>query len=313
MKTNERERPLRNLWENFRCLLRQMKRLEPEAFSRQLNSVISPKKETLFDTTRQEMRSICARSDFAVRDALFEPDPWLREARDSHQGERCFLLGCGPSLKNLDTSLLRGERVMATNGAFLLEGIEPDYYMTVSHYFYQSHLEAIRDLRCERRFLPHYLDQLDSDCPTTWLNTVEAGEYGDFSKDRPLRFSYEPHRRVFLGGTVIFTCLQILYYLGFQEVILLGVDHSYTAPSKDAQGSYWLDSQKMQDHFMAKYYKEGTQVNIDMPAMDRAYALSVEAFEQGGRRLVNATPGTKLEIIPKIDLEDVLALRSTEA
>ncbi|MGF1448117.1 MAG: hypothetical protein ACFB20_01725 [Opitutales bacterium] len=314
MSTDAPERPLANLWGNLRCLLRLMRRLPPDEFSRQLNSIISPNGQTLFDATRQDLRKAQTRANFAVREALYEPDPWLREARDRHRGERCFLLGCGPSLKNLDTSLLRGERVMATNGAFLLEGIEPDYYMTVSHYFFRSHLEAIRNLGCARRFLPLYLHELHSDSPTTWLNTVEADEYGDFSPQRPLRFSDAPHERVFLGGTVIFACLQILYYLGFEEVILLGVDHSYaSAGQQERKDAYWIDSQSMQDHFMPKYYKEGTQVNIDMPAMDRAYTLSVDTFRQDGRRLLNATPGTKLEIIPKIDLEAVTSLGSTNA
>ncbi|MGF1485100.1 MAG: 6-hydroxymethylpterin diphosphokinase MptE-like protein [Opitutales bacterium] len=311
MNTDDKPTPKRNLWRNLRFLFQQMQKTKPEEFRRQFNHVLSPKGHTLLDQTRDQLHRLQHTNAFTVRDSLYQVDHWFEASKDAHTGERCFLLGCGPSLKNLDTTLLAGEQIMATNGAFLLDNIKPDYYVTVSHYFYQSHLDAIRGLRCKRRFLPHYLKELESDCPTTWLNTVEASDYGQLSTEKPLRFSNEPHKQLFLGGTVIFACLQILLHLGYEEVILLGVDHSYSAAiQKKHKTEFWTDSASMQDHFTKNYYRKGTQVNIDLPAMERAYQLCHQAFENKGRRLYNATPGTRLTLIPKIDLEAAVALRS---
>ena len=41
----------------------------------------------------------------------------------------------------------------------------------------------------------------------------------------PWFFSTHPERHVVLGGSVMGPALQILYYLGFSEVIMLGLDH----------------------------------------------------------------------------------------
>lgn len=52
--------------------------------------------------------------------------PWRRESirrlsllRDAHKGERCFLIGNGPSLKRTDLSLLRNEFSFGFNRIFL--------------------------------------------------------------------------------------------------------------------------------------------------------------------------------------------------
>lgn len=52
--------------------------------------------------------------------------PWRREScrrlgllKDSHRGERCFIVGNGPSLKNTDLSLLKNEFAIGMNRVFL--------------------------------------------------------------------------------------------------------------------------------------------------------------------------------------------------
>src|SRR5512146_2496007 len=52
--------------------------------------------------------------------------PWRRASirklsalKDSHRGERCFLIGNGPSLRSTDLSRLRGEFTFGFNRIFL--------------------------------------------------------------------------------------------------------------------------------------------------------------------------------------------------
>jgi len=51
----------------------------------------------------------------------FAQDPWLTASRDRHEGQRCFLVGTGPSMKRIDCGLLKGEVVFAVNGAIYLD------------------------------------------------------------------------------------------------------------------------------------------------------------------------------------------------
>ena len=244
----------------------------------------------------------------------FSQDLWLANAKDRHKGERCFLLGTGPSLNKVDLSKLRGEWTMGVNGTFMLESLQLDYFVSVSYEFWQNHVKALKSY-CpeERRFLPSYLRQLASDCPTTWLTPIELKNHHRVEKANPWFFSTSADRYVVLGGTVMFACLQILYYLGFSEVILLGVDHNYseyglTSDSTGERGKRVPVEDLQGLHFTSDYYQpEGVRkIHIDLTASERAYQLSYEAFENAGRKILNASPGTKLETFPKVRLEDVV-------
>lgn len=233
----------------------------------------------------------------------FSQDQWLAQAKDIHKGERCFLLGSGPSLNKVDLSRLHQEWTMGVNGTFLLNSLQLDYFVTVSHLFWKQYTEELKEYCCKRRFLPRYLNMLEADCPTSWLTTIERKDHVRVEEACPWFFSTQADRYVVLGGTVIGVCLQILYHLGFSEVILLGIDHNYglKRESLDKRGS-WVGTEKISDYyFMPNYYPKGGETFINIVAVDRAFQLSLEAYQTVGRKLVNASPGTMLDIIPKVD------------
>jgi hypothetical protein len=229
-------------------------------------------------------------------------DPWFSAARNSCSGERCFLLGCGPSLNAVDLGKLEGHKVMGVNGTALIDGLNLDYFVTVSNYFWKSHQKDLSDLEC-RRFIPYFLREfLESNSPTVWLNSIADKEYKILDVEKPWKFSYDPDRFIFLGGTVIFVCLQILYYLGYEEVVVLGLDHDYGIDKNDVpRAGKSVSSDSLKAHFKKDYYRKGEQVHIDLHGMERAYDLAEEAFRANGRRILNATPGTKLETFEKVE------------
>ncbi|WPJ94701.1 hypothetical protein SH580_14800 [Coraliomargarita algicola] len=245
----------------------------------------------------------------ALRTQCLDPDEWFVGAKNSCRGERIFLLGCGPSLNKVDLSLLQGHKVMGVNGAALIDGLELDYFVSVSNFFWKSHVEEIQSLKC-RRFIPYFLQQqLKSDAPTVWLNTVSDSEYAALDVEKPWKFSFQPQEHVFLGGTVIFVCLQILYYLGFEEVVILGLDHDYgiDPSSIPVEGTY-VKSDQLHAHFTPGYYDSGQQVHIDIQGMERAYELSRAAFFADGRRILNASPGTKLKTFEQVNFNSLFEL-----
>jgi len=236
-------------------------------------------------------------------------DPWLALSKDLHKGGRCFLLGTGPSINKMDLSLLKNEITMGVNGIFLIDSLKLDYYVSVSHMFWKHHHKTMKNYCCKRRFFPDYLkDALESDCPTSWLTSIELPEHKRLQKESPWFFSYSPDRYIVLGGTVIFVCLQILFYLGFSEVILLGIDHDYgIAKEKLGPRGLLYSTKKLDAHFTDKYYpKDCGKVHIDIAGSERGYKLANEAFKKAGRSIVNATPGTKLDVFPFVKFSDVI-------
>ncbi|MCI0892682.1 MAG: hypothetical protein J4N65_09025, partial [Chloroflexi bacterium] len=111
---------------------------------------------------------------------------------------------------------------------------------------------------------------------------------------------------VFEGGTVTYVALQAAYWMGFQEVILVGVDHRYsTAGPANAMVVSQSDDP---DHFDPEYFGRGFRWQLpDLEASERSYRLARAAFEADGRRIVDATVGGQLEVFPKIDYKSLFA------
>jgi len=68
--------------------------------------------------------------------------PWRRESsqklkrlHDIHKGERCFIIGNGPSLQQTDLSLLKGEYTFGMNRFFLAFpelGFQTSYFLSMN-------------------------------------------------------------------------------------------------------------------------------------------------------------------------------------
>ena len=59
----------------------------------------------------------------------------LAALKGIHNGERCFVIGNGPSLKNMDLSLLKGEYTIGTNRIYLMFaelGFPVSYYLCIN-------------------------------------------------------------------------------------------------------------------------------------------------------------------------------------
>jgi hypothetical protein len=117
-------------------------------------------------------------------------------------------------------------------------------------------------------------------------------------------FSTNADQFVVLGGTMIFVGLQILYHLGFSEVILLGVDHNYSiAKEQLAKGGEMMSAKNIDAHFLPNYYRRGGKFFMDIESMEHACRLADEAFKADGRRILNASPGTQLDVYPVVDYD----------
>ncbi len=315
----------RKIAEQVRRLRARVETLESSPASSTDGQVLSELQETIKDIEAihgrsnehiRKVDSLGRRTRDLVRRHLenhhsagFVPDPWLESARDRHLGQRCFLLGSGPSLASLDPAQLDGEVVMSLNGASQLEGLRSDYFMTVAHEWWQQNIQWLDSQKVgTRRFLPPYVGCCDDGIPTSRMRVASPAEATIRGLDVPQAFCSDAARLVYLGGTVVFPALQVLFYLGFAEVVLLGIDHSYAHADEEAvQNS--VPSSSL-EHFKPDYYTDPLRIHCDIPAMERAYRMALGAWEVGGRRLLNATPNTRLDIIPQVDLATVLGQRS---
>ena len=219
----------------------------------------------------------------------------LSEMKDAHRGERCFIIGNGPSLKQTDLSQLHNEYTFGTNRIYMMFpdlGFTTSYYVSVNSLVIEQCAEDIRSLPIPKflSWRSHNLIQPTEDM--VFLHTTYTG---------PL-FAQDVRSRMWEGATVTYVTLQLAYHMGFEQVILIGVDHSYSTAGKP---NTTVTSQGDDpNHFNARYFGKGFRWQLpDLDTSERGYIMARDAYAQDGRHVVDATIGGKLTIFPKVDYE----------
>jgi len=217
----------------------------------------------------------------------------INEFKDKHKGERCFVLGNGPSLENVDFSLLEGAVTFGMNGIFKNTwGFMPDYYVCVNPMLLNQWGRQIMELDTVR-FLSEIPNAPELEGETVWMDTSL----------REPKFTYEMDQPIWEGYTVTFVCLQLAYYMGFEEVIMLGVDHDYGVVEQPNR----LVVQEGEDahHWGNNYFEEGLKWHTpDLKMNELAYSLAKNAYKD--RYLYNASVRTALETIDTYPLRHIL-------
>ena len=92
------------------------------------------------------------------------------------------------------------------------------------------------------------------------------------------------------------------YFLGFQEVILIGVDHNFV--SKGKPNTTVVSAGDDPNHFSPAYFGKGFRWQLpDLVTSEKGYQLAKEAFESTGRKVLDATIEGKLTVFPKTDYD----------
>jgi hypothetical protein len=218
----------------------------------------------------------------------------LSKMKDTHRGKRCFIIGNGPSLRQTDMSKLQDEYTFGMNRIYLMFpdlGFHTTYFVSVNHLVIKQCAQEILHLEIPK-FLPwgSRRDMPEATPDTIFLNTSCPGR----------GFCEDVRRPIWIGATVTFVALQLAYHMGFEQVILIGVDHSFASqgPAGQAVTSQGDDP----NHFAPNYFGKGFRWELpDLQTSEFAYRLAREAFEKDSRQVLDATVGGKLTIFPKVD------------
>lgn len=217
---------------------------------------------------------------------------------DRHKGKRCFILGNGPSLQITNLGLLKNEFTFGMNRIYLHfpdMGFQTSYYVAVNTLVIDQCANEIMALDLPRFVSWRGRKWLRHDADVMFLDT----DYTD-----PPTFSTDVTGRVYEGSTVTYVALQLAYYMGFEEAILIGVDHSFV--TKGTPNVTVVSDGEDPNHFSKEYFGKGFRWQLpDLEASEQAYIMAREAFESSGRRVLDATIGGKLTIFPKVDYGDL--------
>lgn len=257
------------------------------------------------------------RTDAAFRRDESMTDLWdddeLRRFYNIHTGERCVIIGNGPSLNLLDLRRLANEYTIGVNGIFYaaeVMGFDLNYYVVEDSMVVNDNLAAIQQYRAGHKFFPSiYRDLISKEANVTFFNLNQSF----YLKGSPTycipRFSTDGASRFFSGQSVTIVNLQLAYYMGFAEVILIGMDFSYSVPeTSKITGNHILSQGDDPNHFHPDYFGKG-KVWKD-PKLDRvlaSYLLAKQMYEADGRRILNATAGGNLQIFQRVEYESLFS------
>ncbi len=244
----------------------------------------------------------------------------IRSLKNRYRDQRVFVLGNGPSLSIQDLTLLKDEITFASNKVYLaFDQTEwrPNYYFVFDKLVALNNAAVIRELPLTKLFSNEVRPWLGSDPDAIWLHeTYENGVWLDQERDGVEisggHFSTNALLRVSSGWTVIYAQLQLAHYMGFREIVLLGLDFSFNVDTKKVETKekgyeVALESRGERNHFHPDYRKPGEVWAIPrLDMQERAFRLAKAAFEESGRVVVNASRQSKLDVFPRTTLEAVL-------
>ncbi len=226
-----------------------------------------------------------------------ESNPEMAALRDTQWG-RCFLVGCGPSLNVTPLDRLR-EPSFACNGIheiFPKVVWRPTYYGLMwtpnrakRRKYFQPALDKSATVFLDERWKGKL------DCPRAIYFSIGYDWDGAIHKHY---WSWDVSKLVGCHHTSVYQLAQIAVYIGFTELVLVGCDSNYV------QG--WNNFSP--DYYPGTYLEEAQVAEIHR--MHRhAWEQMRAACSTRGIKILDATIGGKLDVFPKVDIEEVLSAR----
>ena len=225
--------------------------------------------------------------------------PQLRQFHNKHKGQDCFIMGNGPSLNKMDLAPLANYHTFGLNKIYLIRD-KVDLNL--------SYLVSTNPLVVEQAHAE--FEQMD--CPVFLSYTAAQGVVAD--KPHIFRmhtlntwsFYEDLAQPICEGNTVTYVALQIAYYMGFERVFLIGVDHSFKQ-SGEAHETQVFQGEDV-NHFHPDYFKGQKWQLADVDGSEVSFHFANYYFRKAGRQVLDATLGGKLTVFPKISYEDALKI-----
>lgn len=219
----------------------------------------------------------------------------LANLKNSHTGQRCFIIGNGPSIRKMDLRLLKNEFTFGLNRIYLLFdelGFATTYLVAVNRLVIEQCVHELISQPCQK-FLPWSLRRYLPSHPPEGLSLIQADAL------RP-GFCHDARRPMWQGATVTYVAMQLAYHMGFDQVILIGVDHSFATTGK--ANKVVVSQGDDPNHFAPEYFGKGFRWQLpDLETSEIAYRMARRAYDANGRQILDATINGKLTIFPKVD------------
>ncbi len=229
---------------------------------------------------------------YGYKDADYLP---LKQMEGKYKGKRCFITCTGPSLTIEDLEALKDEYVFGMNSICLIHdktSWKPDFFGVQDDAVYEKIQDTLRTTDNGIVFLPHEYKKKYG-APADWISFPICGSYHLWEcyrlKKYFSKFSKDCYVKVYDGFSITITLVQLAFYLGFDEIYLLGADCSYQGEKQHfIETGHVSDYTNTGDRFMA------------------TYSQLKEFADKKNLKIYNATRGGYLEVFQRVNFDEVI-------
>lgn len=237
-----------------------------------------------------------------------------KNSKNKFIGNRAFLIGNGPSLNRTPLYLLKNEYTMGFNRFNLMfERLDwvPNFYCNIDDRVLMDMIQEINDSICKQChyiFIPdihpyniNFKKKINNFENIFWLYLEKL----PFSQNLPY---------CGINKTVASVGLQILAYLGFNPIYLIGMDLEYKdhiSVKKNNPRNWTSTSDNDPNHFDPRYFGKGRKYHH--PRLKETFKRLKEGklfFDNLNIFIYNATIGGKLEIFPRKKFKSLFSIDS---
>lgn len=218
----------------------------------------------------------------------------LLKYKNKYIGQTCFLVANGSSLKKMDLSFLENKISFGLNRIYLAYEdmcFTNNFLVSINKLVLEQFSSEIKSLN-----IPKFLNW---ECRETYKHDKRAlFIYKSFFGSK---FGKELNKSINPAATVTYAALQIIYFMGFKKVIIIGLDHNYVTKSKNTPNKTEIRTEeKDENHFHPNYFPKGAKWETpDLTSSDYFYEIAREEFEKDGRSIIDCTIGGKCSVFQK--------------
>lgn len=232
----------------------------------------------------------------------FQYSKRLLKFQNVHKGKDCFIIGNGPSLREMDLLPLNHYYTFGLNKIHLLlnkTDLDVSYHIAVNPLVIEQSVEEFEKLKC-----PSFISYTAGNGLLKPLDHI----YFIMTQGPGITYTFQTNllRGMHEGYTVTFVAMQIAYFMGFERAFLIGVDHNFIAKGKENEKQYLAGEDH--NHFDPTYFSNKEWHLPDLEASELSYHLAKFFYSRDNRSIYDATVGGKLNIFPKMSYEDALKI-----
>lgn len=235
---------------------------------------------------------------------------------DKYDGKSCFLIGCGPSIKQQKLSKLKGQNVIGLSTFYyhpdyadlnIIADIFTGYTLHKDNYNMDEWMHYFNEMykNCKSEI---FLHEDDYDFIKNKLN-IDLEKKTNYYKTRSdihniLEFTPSIDKEIYAGQNIAIFAIQIAISMGFKQIYLIGLDHDWIYRLINKSQTKFHESKS--DFSIANQDKFSFWIKV-YHKLWSDYEYIKKYAEKKNVKIINLTEGGVLDVFDRENFEDAIS------